>query len=127
MTRYEMIYDYLKNDAYDSDILTMWNQKENAENGTNHIYNYQKFDEIFEDSEPSDIAFKIFNGNFNPNDEYFIFNGYGNLESSNYLETFVSYDELAQYMDDHDETFGFYEIECIFEEFEEMQEKAEEE
>lgn len=126
MTRYEMIYDYLK-DAYEEDVQIMWNQKEAAENGTLFIYRSNDFDDILSGESPSGIALKIFNGNFNPNDYYFIFNGYNNLESSNYLDTFVSYDELAQYIDDNDETFGFYELKCIFEEFEEMQEKADEE
>ena len=124
MTRYEMIYDYLK-DAYEDVVVSLWNQKETYENGTNHIYNRQEFDDILMYDDPSEIAFKIFYGDFNPNDDYFIFDGRGNLESSNYLETFVCYDELAQYIDDNDETFGFYDLKCIFEEFEEMQEEAE--
>lgn len=39
------------------------------------------FNWIMESESPMDIALKIHCGDFNPNDDYFSFNGYGNLVS----------------------------------------------
>ncbi len=54
--------------------------------GTNHyddeIINMKRFDEICEGMKLSDIAGKIVYGDFNPNHDYFRFNGYANFEST---------------------------------------------
>lgn len=47
------------------------------------VFSMYEFDDILEGYNPSGVAQKIFYGNFNPNDEYFRFNGYANLESLN--------------------------------------------
>ena len=57
-------YCYETND-YDDEIIEM-----------------ERFDEICEGMTPSDIARSIFYGDFNPNHDYFHFNGYGNFEST---------------------------------------------
>lgn len=59
--------------------------------------NMDEFDDILYGTQPIDLAFTIHNGNFNPNDDYFIFNEDGNLESesrSGVLE------EMKDYIDD---------------------------
>ena len=55
------------------------------------------FDEYMEGQEPSLIANRIFYGDFNPNDEYFIFNGSGNLES---YDEWEANKECEKYIDD---------------------------
>lgn len=46
------------------------------------LYNMDDFDEIIgEGYTPTELAQRIFFGDFNINDDYFYFNGYGNLES----------------------------------------------
>lgn len=45
------------------------------------IYDMDDFDEIMGDARPSEVADKMYYGDFNPNHDYFIFDGYGNLES----------------------------------------------
>lgn len=47
------------------------------------LYNMEDFDEMMEGYTPTEIAQRIFFGDFNPNNSYFYFNGYGNLESIN--------------------------------------------
>lgn len=44
------------------------------------------FDEMMEGYTPTELAQRIFFGDFNPNDNYFYFNGYANLESINEWE-----------------------------------------
>lgn len=54
----------------------------NNNNYDDEIIEMERFDEVMDGSEPSEIARSIFyGGGFNPNDDYFHFNGYGNLES----------------------------------------------
>ena len=46
------------------------------------LYNMDDFDEIIgEGYTPTELAERIFFGDFNPNGDYFYFNGYANLES----------------------------------------------
>ena len=46
------------------------------------LYNMDDFDEIIgEGYTPTELAQRIFFGDFNINDDYFYFNGYANLES----------------------------------------------
>ena len=45
------------------------------------IYNMDEFNEIMQGIQPERIAFMIHHGDFNPYDDYFSFDGYGNLVS----------------------------------------------
>lgn len=45
------------------------------------FYDMNSFDEFMSNYTPSEIAMMIHFGEFNPNDDYFRFDGYGNLES----------------------------------------------
>lgn len=63
--------------------------------GDDRYYDMEELDEIFHDSDPTYILERAFfgyregtNGRepFNPNDEYFRFNGYGNLVSAWYKD-----------------------------------------
>lgn len=51
-------------------------------NYDDEIIEMERFDEICEGMTPSDIARSIVYGDFNPNHNYFHFNGYGNFEST---------------------------------------------
>lgn len=58
------------------------------------VFNMEDFDEIMEGYEPLEIANRIYFGDFNPNHEYFRFNGYANLES---LNEYDLEDEIKDY------------------------------
>ena len=45
------------------------------------LYNMCDFDVMMEGYTPTELAERIFFGDFNPNGDYFYFNGYANLES----------------------------------------------
>lgn len=77
-------------------LLTMV-QEINAYNGSMEhldLYEMDMFDDIMNGFEPMDIALKTYYGNFNPNDDYFRFNGYANLES---LSEYDLENELIDY------------------------------
>ena len=85
-------YCYETND-YDDEIIEM-----------------ERFDEICEGMTPSDIARSIFYGDFNPNHEYFHFNGYGNFESTNYPTDWIYPGDIAREVVDRECAFENDEI-----------------
>lgn len=77
-------------------LLTMV-QEINAYSGNMEnlqVYEMSMFNEIMDGFEPMDIALKTYFGTFNPNDDYFRFNGYANLES---LSEYDLENELIDY------------------------------
>ena len=58
------------------------------------VYPMDEFDAALEGFSPLEIANKIYFGNFNPNHEYFRFNGYANLES---LDEYDVEEEIKEY------------------------------
>ena len=54
------------------------------------------FDELMSNYSPMEIAEMVFyGGDFNPNDEYFRFNAYGNLESANWGDVVAVAEDLV--------------------------------
>ena len=94
------IIDYYteNEDDFISDIeeLDGWN----GYLGDDRYYNMDELDDFFRDQEPTEILFRAFYGHdantkeeFNPNREFFQFNAYGNLVSSDYKDYFDRLDE----------------------------------
>ena len=80
------IKEMLKSDMYlTMDIVGQLNSL-NGSFETYVLYNMEDFDEMMEGYTPTELAQRIFFGDFNPNDDYFYFNGYANLESINEWE-----------------------------------------
>ena len=65
-------------------------------------YDMDLFDEFLDGYTPMEIAQMIFyDGEFNPNDEYFRFNAYGNLESANWCAVVAEAKDLEEDIIDH--------------------------
>ena len=80
------IKEMLKSDMYlTMDIVGQLNSL-NGSFETYVLYNMDDFDEIMEGYTPTELAQRIFFGDFNINHDYFYFNGYANLESINEWE-----------------------------------------
>ena len=58
-------------------------------------YDMDLFDEFMDGYTPSEIARMIHFGEFNPNDDYFRFDGYGNLESLDWQEISAEAEDLV--------------------------------
>lgn len=86
MKTYNEKVEAIKNiieDMDDSDAIALHNEYCYETNDyDDEIIEMERFDEICEGMTPSDIARSIFYGDFNPNHDYFHFNGYGNFEST---------------------------------------------
>ena len=98
MKTQEQIKEFLQ-DLDDEELKQIWNDYCDANSySDDFVYDMDEFDEIMSNSEPTDIANKIFYGDFNPNHNYFCFNGYANLVSSDYLDDLIHIDDLAEYI-----------------------------
>ena len=96
MTREEAITTYVENLI--GDDLAILLQHINAYDGNFDdcvYYDMDSFDEFLDGYTPLEIAQMIFyGGEFNPNDEYFHFNAYGNLESANWGDVVDAAEDL---------------------------------
>lgn len=81
--------------------------------GDDRYYDMYDLDEFYRDTEPTELLYRAFYGwdedswtvnergekehytSFNPNREYFTYNGYGNLVSTNYKDYSAHLDEYA--------------------------------
>ena len=116
MTKTEMIKDLLENMS-ESQLYIIANEYSDKTNYyDDRIYDMDEFDEIMSGMSPSDIATKIFYGDFRPNDNYFKFDGYANLESFDYISDEVDLEEIADYIVDNDEDFDDSDIREILDE-----------
>lgn len=79
-------------------------------NYDDEIIEMERFDEICEGMIPSDIAQRIFYGDFNPTHSYFRYNGYGNFESTNYPTDWIYPGDIAREIVDREESFRNDEI-----------------
>ncbi len=95
----------------DSDAVALHNEYCYETNDyDDEIIEMERFDEICEGMTPSDIANHIFYGDFNPNHEYFHYNGYGNFESTDYPTDWIYPGDIAREVVDRECAFGNDEI-----------------
>lgn len=82
MTKEKMI-DKLQNAINGMDngeLVQLWNEyTDKANYPDDHIYSMDEFNEIMYGRDPLDIALTIECGDFNSSDDWFWFNGYGNI------------------------------------------------
>lgn len=96
--------------------------------GDNAIYPMDNFNDLLFGMEPWDIARAVHYGDFYPTDNYFKFNVYGNLESTDnpIQEGWIDLDDLAAYAIDCNESFGNGDIQALLDQWEEEEENNEE-
>lgn len=118
--------EYINNLSNDEKMM-MWNEYCDMVNaGDNYIYSMDGFDELMNDTDPWEIARAAFFGDFNPTREYWRFNAYGNLESSDYPEDWMYIDEMIDYIIDNNEDFRDIFIASILSEAMSEEERGEE-
>lgn len=114
MKTYNEKVETIKNiieDMDESDAVALHNEYcYETNNYDNEIIEMERFDEICEGMTPSDIANHIFYGDFNPNHEYFHYDGYGNFESTNYPTDWIYPGDIARKVVDREESFENDEI-----------------
>lgn len=114
MKTYEEKIEAIKNiieGMDDSDALALHNEYCYETNDyDDEIIEMERFDEICEGMTPSDIANHIFYGDFNPNHDYFHFNGYGNFESTDCPTDWIYPGDIAREVVDRERSFENDEI-----------------
>ena len=112
----------------DSDAVALHNEYCYKTNDyDDEIIEMERFDEICEGMTPSDIARGIFYGDFNPNHEYFNFNGYGNFESTDFPTDWIYPGDIAREVVDREKSFENDEIQEEIDSWSEDDEDEEEE
>lgn len=113
MTLEEKVMEAIENLSSD-EAVSLWNEY-CSEDGRmdDYIYSMNEFDETMGNMTPLDVARTCYYGEFCPADDYFWFNGYANLESSDFpsmddkspfyakeLATWIIKNENALYCDE---------------------------
>ena len=105
-----------------SELITIHNEYCDEVNGwDNHIYEMDDLNDVLCDTKPDEVARLIFYGDFNPNHEYFVFNGYGNLESFNewQVNEYVFISDIVRHIIERDDDLYNDEIRSLLDEAEE--------
>ena len=124
MTKREQLIEYIDSlDAYE--LIELHNSYcEAAGYGDDRIYSMWDLDELLEGRTPTDILCMSFHGDFNPHHSYFWFNGYGNLESVDYVAgTPICAEDIADYVLRREDSLGNDEIKEILDEDEEYEQE----
>ena len=88
----------------DSDLLIAWNVRcDLLDYMDDSIYQIEYFNEFYHSVEPLEIAARIFYGDFCPNHEFFMFNGYGKPVSFDYLFGYIDFQNFALEISEHEE------------------------
>lgn len=98
-------------DFVDISIIAIHNAYCDATNNMDDwVYSMDEFDEIMADQSPWEIARCAFYGKiygkFCPADDYFWFNGYANLESSDFAPDVICIEDIAKYIDNNEDDLG---------------------
>lgn len=102
MTREQAIRNYVEHLI--GDDLAYLLRDMSAEDGCFEdaiYYDMDDFDDFMSNYTPMEIAQMIYFGEFNPNDDYFHFNAYGNLESADWRDVVVDAEDLVDDIIDH--------------------------
>lgn len=114
MKTYEEKVEAIRNiieDLDTSDEVALHNEWCYATNNyDDEIINMQRFNEICEGMKLSDIAGRIAYGDFNPNHDYFRYNGYGNFESADFPTDWIYPGDIARDVVDRECSFENDEI-----------------
>ena len=82
------------------------------------IYPMFEFDEIIGEMKHHELASLIFYGDFNPNQDWFAFNGLGNLVSFDFIDKNcpMDLDDLSRFIDDYEDDCDNSELEDVLQE-----------
>lgn len=117
----DKLKELLENMSND-ELIQVWNEYQLNINGCDEIFPMDMFDEIMNHNEPWEIARACYYGKFCPAHDYFWFNGYGNLESSDYPTDNIYIDDIIDYIERNGDALYNDDIQAILDEYEETEE-----
>lgn len=126
--QYDAVKNYLEELA-DSDLLDIAFEisSYNGAFDDELWYSMEEFDDYLGDMKPWDVARAVTFGDFNAAHDYFRFNVYGNLESTDYpdLDSNITVDDVMEEIDSIPYNYLPSEITNILDEYEEEEEEEE--
>lgn len=130
MKTYEEKVEAIRNiieDLGTSDEVALHNEWCYANNNYDDvIIDMEGFDELCAGMTPSEIAMKIVYGDFNPNHDYFHYNGYGNFESADFPTDWIYPGDIARNIVDNERSFDNDEIQEEIDSWSEDEDKEDE-
>lgn len=95
----------LKDLDADDLIVAYNNYCDNSNDSDSHIFQMDELNDVLEDKDPMEIVNMCFNGDhFNPNEDWFWFDGYANLESAGNVPGLpIEIDDMVDFMIDDDD------------------------
>lgn len=130
MKTYDEKVEAIKNiieNMTESDAVALHNKYcYETDNYDDEIFEMEEFDEICEGMKPIDIARSIAYGDFNPNHDYFHYNGYGNFESTDCPTDWIYPGDIARVVVDRECAFESDEIQEEINSWSEEEEEDEE-
>lgn len=94
----EQAKDILVDNLSGDEIITEYNEYcEYCNDMDSIVYDMSEFDEIVANFTPMELASSVAYGNFNPSDDWFMFDGYGNLQS---FRNSIVFDFFVENVDD---------------------------
>lgn len=91
-----------------------------SDNMEDYVYSMGEFDYIMEGMTPWQVARAAYYGHrFCPADDYFWFNGYGNLESGDFRPSVICPDDIADFMIQEDNDLGLHLVRIVLDEMNE--------
>lgn len=119
------ITEYLES-LRSSELLSIHSELCSAANYyDDEVFSMDDFEEIVSGWKPLELAQRIFYGDFNPNRDYFYFNGYGNLVSTDYPEDLIDISEIVSYIIENDDELFDDEIREMLDEYNESEKEEE--
>lgn len=115
MTTKEKIIEFMKEEIPTLDLVQMHNNYcVETNNPGDEIYSMDMWEDIMDGFKSWDIATKVHFGEFNPFDEYFTFDGYGNIRTINkyVIEDKLYLEDMAQWMIENQEDLGYSDYSC---------------
>ena len=120
MEKRKKLVDYINSMKTDEIVALHNDYCEAAGYDNDHIYSMYELDELLEGRTPTDILSMGFYGDFRPHHDFFWFNGYGNLESADYITDMPIFAiDIANYILSEEDSLGDDEIQYILDEEEE--------
>lgn len=131
MKTYKEKVEAIKNiieDMDDSDAVALHNEYCYETNDyDDEIIEMERFDELCGSMTPLEVARSIVYGDFNPNHDYFHYNGYGNFESTDRPTDWIYPGDIARVIVDRECAFENEEIQKEIDSWSEDEDKEEEE
>ena len=114
MEKREKLIDYIDSMNNDEVIELHNSYCDAAGYGDDRVYGMWDLEEVLCGMKPVDILCMSFHGSFNPHHSFFWFNGYGNLESADYIGgTPICAEDIADYILSAEDSLGNDEIQEI--------------